>query len=84
MPRPIACLIALALSLLGAAEPEPRWRTLNHAARDAVQAKDYVRLRVTLQELKPLLPGNPRIAYNLAASEAMLGNREAALAALRD
>jgi sugar lactone lactonase YvrE len=83
MPRPIACLIALALSLLGAAEPEPRWRTLNHAARDAVQAKDYVRLRVTLQELKPLLPGNPRIAYNLAASEAMLGNREAAIAALR-
>ena len=86
MPRPIACLLALALGpvLLGAAEPEPRWRTLNRAAREAVQAKDYARLRATLLELRPLLPGNPRIAYNLAASEAMLGNRGAASAALRD
>jgi hypothetical protein len=82
MPRPIACL--LALTLLQAAEPEPRWRALNHAAREAVQAKDYARLRATLQELKPLLPGNPRVAYNLAASEALLGNRVAAFAALRD
>ena len=84
MPRPIVCLLALAIGLLWAAEPEPRWRTLNRAAREAVQAKDYSRLRAALQELKPLLPGNPRVAYNLAASEAMLGNREAAFAALRD
>ena len=84
MPRPILYLLAIAPGLLQAAEPEPRWLTLNHAAHEAVQAKDYARLRATLQELKPLLPGNPRIAYNLAASEAMLGNREAALAALRD
>ena len=34
--------------------------------------------------MKPLLPGNPRIAYNLAAAEARLGNRDAALAALSD
>ena len=82
MPRAILCLLALAI--LHAAEPEPRWRRLNRAAREAVQAKDYARLRATLEELKPLLPGNPRIAYNLAASEAMLGNREAAIATLRD
>ena len=67
-----------------AAEPEPRWRVLNRTAREAAQAKDYARLRATLMELRPLMPGNPRIAYNLAASEAMLGNREAALAALRE
>jgi len=87
MPRPIACLLALGLGLGfqgRAAEPEPRWRTLNRAAREAVQAKDYAKLRATLQELKPLLPGNPSIAYNLAASEAVLGNREAAFAGLRD
>jgi sugar lactone lactonase YvrE len=82
MPRAILCLLTLAI--LHAAEPEPRWRRLNRAAREAVQAKDYAKLRATLQELKPLLPGNPRIAYNLAASEAMLGNREAAIAALGD
>ena len=49
-----------------------------------MQAKDYAKLRETLLELQPLLPGNPRIAYNLAASEAMLGHREAAVAALRN
>src|SRR5438309_595425 len=67
-----------------AADPEPRWRALNKAAREAVQAKDYGKLRATSIELRPLLPGNPRVAYNLAASEAMLGHREAALAALRN
>jgi hypothetical protein len=57
---------------------------LNRTAREAVQAKDYARLRATLLEMRPLLPGNPRVAYNLAASEAMLGHREAAIAALRN
>jgi len=65
-----------------AAEPEPRWRVLNRSAREAVQSKDYAKLRAILIELRPLLPGNPRVAYNLAAAEAMLGNRSAALAAL--
>jgi hypothetical protein len=69
---------------LHAAEPEPRWRTLNHDARLAIDAKDYPKLHATLTELKPLLPGNPRILYNLAASEAALGNRDAALAILRN
>jgi hypothetical protein len=66
-----------------AADTEPRWRELNKAARDAAQAKDYAKLLATLIEMRPLMPGNPRVAYNLAASEAMLGHREAALAALR-
>lgn len=70
--------------LLNAAEPEPRWRMLNHDARVAMDAKDYVKLRATLLQLKPLLPGNPRITYNLAASEARLGNRAAALTGLRN
>ncbi len=62
----------------------PRWRVLNQQARQAVQDHDYARLRELLLELKPLLPGNPRITYNLAAAEAKLGNRAAALAGLRN
>jgi hypothetical protein len=64
------------------AEPEPRWRTLNTTAREALQAKDYTKVRATLIEMRPVIPGNPRIAYNLAAAEAMLGNREATPAAM--
>ncbi len=71
------------LRAVDAPAAEARWRPLNREAREAVQAKDYAKLRTTLTELRPLMPGNPRIAYNLAASEAMLGNREAALAVLR-
>jgi sugar lactone lactonase YvrE len=69
--------------LLAAADSEPRWRVLNHAARLAIQENNYAKLRETLVELKPLMPGNPRVAYNLAASEAKLGNPQAALAGLR-
>jgi hypothetical protein len=43
---------------------------LNHAAGQAAEAKNYGKLRATLRELKPLLPGNPRIVYNLAAANA--------------
>jgi hypothetical protein len=72
-------------SILGLAqEPEPRWATLNHTAAAAITAKDYAKLRATLQELQPLLPGNPRILYNMAASDAVLGNRERALEELRN
>jgi sugar lactone lactonase YvrE len=70
--------------LLTAADSEPRWRLLNHAARLAIQENNYAKLRETLVELKPLMPGNPRVTYNLAASEAKLGNPEAALAGLRN
>jgi hypothetical protein len=65
------------------AEDDPAWRILNHEARVAMDAKDYPKLRETLLALKPLLPGNPRIAYNLAATEALLGHTDAALARLR-
>jgi len=54
-------------SLLTAADTEPRWRALNHAAHEAVQAKDYGKLRDTLRELRPLMPGNSTVVYNLAA-----------------
>jgi sugar lactone lactonase YvrE len=57
---------------------------LNHAARRAIEAKDYGRLRETLRELKPLMPGNPSVVYNLAAADAVLGDRQAALAGLRN
>ncbi len=70
--------------LLVSADSEPRWRVLNHAARQAIQENNYAKLRATLVELKPLMPGNPRVTYNLAASEAKLGNPEAALAGLRN
>ena len=69
--------------LLAAADSEPRWRVLNHAARLAIQQNNYAKVREILVELKPLMPGNPRVTYNLAASEAKLGNPEAALAGLR-
>jgi sugar lactone lactonase YvrE len=72
-----------AAALLLAADPEPRWVVLNHAARQAVEAKDYTKLRETLRELQPLMPGNPRLIYNLAASNAVLGDAPAALAGLR-
>jgi len=49
-----------------------------------MQEGNYAKLRKALIELKPLMPGNPRIAYNLAASEAKLGNPAAALAGLRN
>jgi sugar lactone lactonase YvrE len=77
----ILCSVAV---LLIAADPEPRWMVLNHAARKAVEAKDYAKLRDTLRELKRLLPGNPRIISNLAASDAALGDTAAALAGLRN
>jgi sugar lactone lactonase YvrE len=76
--------LGLAALFLKAADPVPRWRALNQEARAAVQAKDYAKLRETLLELKPLMPGNPRIAYNQAAADAKLGNRPAALAELRN
>lgn len=76
-------ILICATALLLAADPEPRWIVLNHAARQAVEAKDYTKLRETLRELQPLMPGNPRIIYNLAASNAELGDTAAALAGLR-
>ena len=45
--------------------PSPQWRVLNHAARQAIKAKDYAKLRETLLALKPLMPGNPSVIYNL-------------------
>jgi sugar lactone lactonase YvrE len=77
-----SCLVLAAL--LFAADTEPRWIILNQAAGQAAKAKDYAKLRETLRELKPLLPGNPRIVYNLAASNAVLGDPLAALAGLRN
>jgi sugar lactone lactonase YvrE len=78
-----ASVLTLAF-LLAAAGSEPRWRVLNHTARLAIQENNYGKLRETLVELKPLMPGNPRVTYNLAVSEAKLGNPEEALAGLRN
>jgi sugar lactone lactonase YvrE len=78
----LSCLVLAAFLL--AADTEPRWVVLNQAAGQAAKAKDYAKLRETLRELKPLLPGNPRIVYNLAASNAVLGDALAALAGLRN
>ncbi len=81
----LAVLAVLLLALLvSAAAPEARWAVLNRAASQAIKAKDYAKLRETLRELKPLMPGNPQIVYNLAASDAALGDALAALAELRN
>ena len=77
-----ACLVLAAL--LFAADTEPRWLVLNHAAGQAVKAKDYAKLCETLRQLKPLLPGNPSVIYNLAASNSVLGDALAALSGLRN
>jgi len=70
--------------LLVAADKEPRWLVLNHTAHQAMEAKDYGRLRETLRELQPLMPGNPSVVYNLAAADAVLGDGQAALSGLRN
>ena len=57
---------------------------LNHVAGQAIKAKDYAKLRATLEELWPLMPGNPRVLYNMAASDAVLGNKQQALEELHD
>lgn len=74
----------MSAALVLASGAEPRWLTLNHAAHEALQAKDYAKLEQTLLELKALLPGNPTITYKLAAAEAQLGKTDAALAGLRN
>jgi hypothetical protein len=75
---------ALALAIAAAQQSVPRWRELNQTARQAAQAKDYERLQKVLQELQPLMPGNPRIVYNLAASAARLNQSAVAIALLFD
>jgi hypothetical protein len=77
-PYTITLLIAAA-AFAQTAEREPRWRELNLAARLAVQAKDHAKLREVLLDLRPYVPGNPRLVYNLAAAEAMLRHPDAAL-----
>jgi len=81
IPGAAAC--AIFSHFLFAADNQPRWRVLNNAAGQAARAKDYRKLRQTLRELKPLMPGNPRVIYNLAAADAILGDTAAALAGLR-
>lgn len=78
-----AILCSVAVQLF-AADPEPRWMVLNHAAGQAIKAKDYAKLRATLRELKPLLPGNPQVVYDLAASDAVMEDTTAAMAGLRN
>ena len=56
---------------------------LNRTAGLALESKDYPKLRDTLAELLPLLPGNSRVLYKLAAADAHLGQPERALAELK-
>ncbi len=79
----VALFVVTILPLLGA-DTEPQWIVLNRAAGQAAKANDYAALHSTLVELRPLLPGNSRIMYNLAASDARLGHQDAALAELQD
>ena len=79
-----ALLLGGATNFSAATDTEPRWQTLNRSAKEAVDAKDYAKLREVLRELQTLMPGNPRIAYKLATAETKLGNRVAALAALHN
>src|SRR6267142_5944590 len=82
MTHQVIAAAALAVVLGAPAQAEARWEVLNHAAREAVKAGDHQKLRDTLIELNPLMPGNVRIVYNLAASDAMLHEPAKALAEL--
>jgi hypothetical protein len=77
-------ILVCSVNILLGEDTEPQWLVLNHAAGQAIEAKDYRKLRETLQKLKPLMPGNPRVVYNLAASDAVLGDAQAALTGLRN
>ncbi len=61
----------------------PRWRALRVRAAAQAKAGDTAGLHATLEALAPLMPGSPRITYNLAATEARLGRRDDALQHLR-
>lgn len=63
--------------------PGQTWSSLYRAANEAVKAGDYARLRDLLLQLQPLMPGNFRNKYNLAATEARLQNQSAAMVELR-
>lgn len=81
MRAPALIAVSLLLTLpASTARAEPRWSKLNHQARAAIDAADYPKLRATLLELAPLMPGNARTAYNLAATAAKLEDRPAAFA----
>ena len=67
-------LVACALSAAATVAAEPRWAELNREARQAANAGDYPKLRTTLAELAPLMPGNVRVVYNTAAAAAHLGD----------
>ncbi len=69
--------------LAPSALPGQTWSSLNRAANEAVKAGDYARLRDLLLQLQPLMPGNFRNQYNLAATETRLQNKSAAMAELR-
>jgi len=75
-------LVTCALLAAAAAAAEPRWAELNREARQAGNDGDYPKLRTTLAELAPLLPGNVRVVYNTAAAAAHLGDIPAAFAGL--
>jgi hypothetical protein len=77
-----AVLLAAGMCPLPGADPEPHWVALNHAARQAEQAKDYARLSQTLAELLALLPGNADIRYKIAVANAKQGHSARALAEL--
>jgi hypothetical protein len=58
------------------------WAALNRQARAQAKAGDHAGLHDTLAALQPLMPGNPRIVYNLAATAARTGRVDEALAQL--
>ncbi len=70
--------------VLLATDTEPGWIELNHAAGQAIQAKDYAKLREALLALKPLMPGNAPVIYRFAAADAKLGAAQTAIAGLRN
>ncbi len=66
------------------AQTVAQWRELQAAARSAHEAKNYPLFRDNLLKLREVLRGHPRVIYNLAAAEALIGNEKGALGWLRN
>jgi hypothetical protein len=76
-------LTLLAIVLTAILPPDSTWRDHRRAARAAAEAKNYTALHEQLLVLLDSLSGNPGVVYNLAATEARLGQADGALKWLR-
>ena len=74
----------LSVSLAAAQDTPATPEALNAAAIKAYQAKDYAAFLANEKQALALVPGSPRLIYNVACGEALTGNAAAAVRHLDD